>query len=88
MKAAWPIFGRVLGNIFRSWLIDTVHNERQNHDPELFKIRDYARVMNEELKSETNRVMIWAMWSARNNIKDVSSYKYCLLNLIFCQEKD
>ena len=28
------------------------------------------------------------MWSARNNIKDVSSDKNCLLSLMFCQEKD
>ena len=55
---------------------------------ELFKIRDYARVTNEELKSETNRVMSWAMWSAREKIKDASSDKYRLLSLMFCQEKD
>ena len=88
IKAAWPIFGRVLGNIFRTWLIDAVRNERRNRDPELFKIRDYARVTNEELKSETNRIMSWAMWSARIKIKDVCLDKYRLLSLVFCQEKD
>ena len=88
IKATWSILSRVLGNLLRTWLIDAVRNERGNRNPELFKIRDYARVTNEELKSETNRVMSWAMWSARNNIKDVSSDKFCLLSLMFCQEKD
>ena len=87
-KPAWPILGRVLGNIFSKWLIDAVRNERRSRDPELFKIRDYARVTNEELKSETNRVMSWARWLAHSNVKDVDSDKYRLLSMIFCQEKD
>ena len=88
MKAAWPILGRVLGNIFSTWLIDAVRKKRRNRDLELFRIREEARVTNKESKREINIFVSLAMWSARNNIKDVSSYKYCLLNLIFCQEKD
>ena len=87
-KPAWPILGRVLGNIFSKWLIDAVRNKQRSRDPELFKIRDYARVTNEELKSETNWVMSWAMWSAQITVKDVDSDKYRLLSMMFCQEKD
>ena len=65
LKAMWPILGRALGNILYKCLIDTVCNERRKRDPKIFQRQGYASLTGEELKSETDRVMGWAIASAR-----------------------
>ena len=87
IKAAWPILGQMLGNILRKWLIDTVRNERRNHNPKLFQAKGFASLTTEEVKSKTNRVMCWAIASARENVRDETSNKYRLLSMMFCKEK-
>ena len=63
IKAVWSILGRVIGNILRNWLIDAVHIEQRKKDPKLFQRQGYVSLTGEELKSETNSVMYWAIAS-------------------------
>ena len=69
-------------------MINAVQNKQRALNPEKIRIQSSAAVTHEELKSETNRVMTWAMWSARERIKDQLLNTCLLLNLMFCQEKD
>ena len=78
VKLAWPIIGKLLGNIFCKGLINTVINEQRTRNPTLCvaQAQDYVRVTPEQFKSKTNGVMVLAMYLARDNPKECLSDKY------------
>ena len=80
VKAVWPISGRVLADIVRDWLSNAVRNERKKKNHELFCRRYYGRLSDEELESETNQIVAWAIASAKDNEHDESSDEYLLLS--------
>ena len=87
-SAAWTIWGHLLGEMFRKWLTEAVCIEQKKKDPELFVRTLNVSINDEDLKSETNRVLGWAIKSARDRQKDVVCDEYHLLNSKICQEKD
>ena len=82
------ILGHCLGEIFRTWLIDAVRNERRRKDPELFRKAQSVNLSDEVIKSETNRILGWAVKSARDQTKNKTSDEYKLLSSMVCYEKD
>ena len=57
-------------------------------DPHLFSSAIEVELSDEVIKSETNRVLGWAVKSARDKTKDRTSSEYKLLNSMVCYEKD
>ena len=68
----------VVADILRGWFINAVCNERRKKSHELYQRWLYANLTPEELKSETHRVMWWAIKSARDSQKDEELNKYTL----------
>ena len=87
-SAGNTVLGHALGEIFQKWLIEAVRNERKAKDPHLFQVVLSGNLSQTQLKSETNRVLAWAVASASGRIKDKSSKEYKLLNEMVCFEKD
>ena len=88
IKSGWPILARVLADILRGWLVDAVRIERRKKNPDLYRRRLFGNLTREELKSETHRVMSWAIKSARDIEKHEESAEYKILDMMICQEKD
>ena len=92
IKTDWPILvlGNVLGEIYSKWLIDAVRNEIRKKYQKLFQKSLYFNLSGEELKSETNRVMGWAIVLVRGNQKDETSlYKnICEMKIMVDESKD
>ena len=57
-------------------------------NPKLYRRRLFGNLTREELKSETHRVVSWAIKSARDIEKDEESDEYKILDMMICQEKD
>jgi len=69
-------------------LIEAVCIEQKRKDPELFTRTLNISINEEDLKSETNRVLGQAIKLARDCQKDTICDEYDLLNSMICQEKD
>ena len=87
-KAGWSILGHTLGEICNRWIVEAVRNERRMADPKLFQRSALVSLSGEELKSETHRVLTWALKSVRDKEKEESSARFLLLSTMLCQEKD
>ena len=88
IKAGHSILADMLGEVFKSWLITELRGERMKRDPDLFKRRLSLNLSRDELKSEVNRILAWAIKGVRDKVDDESSPKYRLLNSMVCQKKD
>ena len=70
------------------WLTDAVWNERRRKNPEQFQLGAKVNLSDEDLTSETNRVMGWAVKDCCDQIADPKSSDRLLLEQMICLEKD
>lgn len=78
----------MLGEVSKSWLVIELRSERMKKDPDLFKRRLSLNLSKDELKSEVNRILAWAIRGVRDKVDDKSSSVYRLLDSMVCQKKD
>ncbi|KAL9184884.1 hypothetical protein ACHAXT_002661 [Thalassiosira profunda] len=92
--AAWPMLAFVLADILRKWIVDATRSARARVNPELFARDTKIDLSDEELNSETNRFIGWAIKSCidKRRKTDPALYQndecYQLLASMVCYEKD
>ena len=88
ITAGHSILADMLGEVFKSWLVTELRGERMKRDPDLFKRRLSPNLSRDELSSEVNRILAWAIRGVRDKVDDKSSFVYRLLDSMVCQKKD
>ena len=88
IRQGWSILARELGDLLTHWLTEAVWNERRRKTPEQFQFATKVNLSDEDLNSETNRVLGWAVKSCCDEIADPKSPDFHLLEQMICLEKD
>ena len=88
IKPGYTILADMLGELCRKWLLVALESERKRRDPQLFARRISPHLGEDELKSEVNRLVAWAIRSVRDKQTDKTSSKHQLLASMVSLEKD